>query len=100
MCDQNPESISQEAIYHGTRSRTSSRYQVFDKLSGNLAKMLLNGHLGIKCHSQYNKVTDSFSTIPPIVTGGDWGCIVQDLETIIVLVLLSFNFIPKDHTTH
>ena len=25
---------------------------------------------------------------------GDWGCIVRDLETIIVLVLLVFNFIP------
>ena len=28
---QNPESISQEVIYHGTLTRTSSRYQVFEK---------------------------------------------------------------------
>ena len=25
----------------------------------------------------------------------DWGCIVRDLETIIVIVLLAFNFIPQ-----
>ena len=39
--------------------------------------------------------SDSFSTVPPMVNGGDWGCIVRDLETIIVLVLLAFNFIPQ-----
>ena len=39
--------------------------------------------------------SDYFSTVPPIVNGGDWGCIVRDLETIIVLVLLAFNFIPQ-----
>ena len=33
------------------------------------------------------------------VNGGDWGCIVRDMETwIIVLVLLSFNFIY--HRSH
>ena len=37
--------------------------------------------------------SDSFSTVPPIVNRRDWGCIVRDLETIIVLVLLAFNFI-------
>ena len=31
----------------------------------------------------------------PVVNGGDWECIVRDLKTIIVLVLLAFNFIPK-----
>ena len=39
--------------------------------------------------------SDSFSTVPPIVYVGDWGCIVHDLETIIVLVLLAFNFNPE-----
>ena len=39
--------------------------------------------------------SDSFSTVLPIVNAGDFGCIVLDLETIIVLVLLSFNFIPQ-----
>ena len=38
---------------------------------------------------------DSFSTVPPIVNGGGLGCIVRDLETIIVLLLLAFTFIPK-----
>ena len=38
---------------------------------------------------------DSFSTVPPIVNGDDWECIVLDLETIIILVLLGFNFIPQ-----
>ena len=41
------------------------------------------------------RLSDSFGTVPPIVNGGDWGCIVRDLETIIVLVLLAFNFIPQ-----
>ena len=35
--------------------------------------------------------SDSFSTVPPIVNRGDWGCIVRGLETIIVLVLRAFN---------
>ena len=34
-------------------------------------------------------------SVPPIVNVGDWGCIVRDLETIIVLVLLAFNFISR-----
>ena len=38
---------------------------------------------------------DSFSTVPPIVNEGDWGYMVHDLKTIIVLVLLAFNFIPQ-----
>ena len=33
--------------------------------------------------------SDSFNTVPPIVNGGDCGCIARDLETIIVLVLLA-----------
>ena len=40
-------------------------------------------------------LSDSFSTVPPMVNGGDWGRIMCDLETIIVLVLLTFNFIPQ-----
>ena len=56
---QNPESIFQEAIYHGTSSRYKWLPQDTKPLrscSGNRAKMLLKGHLGIKCHSQYNTV--------------------------------------------
>ena len=64
--------------------------------SGNRAKMLLKGHLGIKYHSQYiTRSFDSFSTVQPIVNGGDWGCSAPDIETIVVLVLLAFNFIPQ-----
>ena len=37
----------------------------------------------------------SKDTVPQIVNGGDWGCIVSDLETIVVLVSLEFNFIPQ-----
>ena len=44
--------------------------------------------------SNITRSSDSFSTVPPIVNGGDWGCIVRDLETIIEVVLLAFNFIP------
>ena len=36
-------------------------------------------------------ISGSFSAVLPIVNGGDWGCIVCDLETIIVLVLLTLN---------
>ena len=49
--------------------------------SGNRAKMLLESHLGIKCHSHYNKVlrllqhSNNFG--PPIVNAGDLGCIVR-----------------------
>ena len=68
--------------------------------------MLLKGQLRIKCHSQYIQYITpninilpiiylSFSTVPPMVNGDDWGCIVRDLETIIVLVLLAFNIIPQ-----
>ena len=32
LAGQNPESISQEAVYHGTLARISARYQVFEKL--------------------------------------------------------------------
>ena len=39
--------------------------------------------------------TPSASTVPPIVNGNDCGCIVRDLETIIVLGLLASNFISQ-----
>ena len=63
--------------------------------SGNGAKMLLKSQFGIKCHSNITRSSDSFSTVTPIVNAGDWGCIVRDLETIIVLVLLAFYFISQ-----
>ena len=60
-----------------------------ENLLWNLAKMLLKSHHGIKCQYQYTKVISSFCTVPIIVNGGDWGCIVRELETIIVLVFLA-----------
>ena len=39
--------------------------------------------------------SDAFSTVPRIVNVGYWGCIVSDLETIIILVLLALNFITQ-----
>ena len=39
--------------------------------------------------------SDYFCTVLPIVNGGDLGCIVRDLETNIVLVLLAFNKISE-----
>ena len=49
--------------------------------------MLLKCHLGIKCHSQYNKVIRLLNTVPPIDNAGDWGCIVRDLETIVAILM-------------
>ena len=63
--------------------------------SGNRAKMLLKGQLRIKFRSQYIKIDRLFSIVPSMVNGGGWECIVRDMETIIVLVLLAFNFIPQ-----
>ena len=45
--------------------------------------------------------TDSFSTVPSRVNRDNWGWTVRDLETIIVLVLLAFSFIPhRSFHTH
>ena len=54
--------------------------------------MLLTGYLGIKCHSQYNSIRLLQHSS---ANKGDRGCNVHDLQTIIVLVLLAFNFIPQ-----
>ena len=93
---QNPKSISQGSIYHGMLTKASSGYQVFEKLLWKLSKdasqklsknqMSLPIYQGHQTHSSEN----SFF--------GDWGCIIHDLETIIILVLLTIYFIPKGHT--
>ena len=56
------------------------------------------GHLGIKRHLNITMLANSFSTVPSRVNLVDWGRIVRDLEAIIVLVLLVFNFIL--HKSH
>ena len=91
---QTPESISQEVIYHETLARTSSRYQVFESCSRNQAQMLLKCHFVNKCHSQYNNKVIRLLQCS-YTNGGDFGCTVLDQETIIVLVLHTFNFIPQ-----
>ena len=92
---ENFESVSQEAIYHGTLARTSLRYQVFEKLlwkpSEDASQKLSWNQMSLSIN--ISKSSDSFSTVPLIINGGDWRCIVRDLET--VLVLLEFNFIPQ-----
>ena len=46
-----------------------------------------------------SRSSDFFSTVLPIFNGGNMGCIVHDLETIIVLVLHSISS-HKGHTSH
>ena len=99
---QNIESISQEAMA-STMEYSRGHPQDLKSLrscSGNRAMMLLKGHLGIKFTANISWSSDSFSTVQPLVNGGDWGCIARDLETIIVLVLLAFNFVPKRSLTN
>ena len=62
--------------------------------------MLLESHLGMKRHSEYiNGIRlIQHSSAKPIVYGGNWGRIVRDQLTIIVLVLLEFNLVlQKSH---
>ena len=64
--------------------------------SGNRAKVFLKGHLGNKYVTpNITRSSDSLCTVTSIVNGGDWRCIVRDLQTIIVLVLLAFSFVPQ-----
>ena len=44
--------------------------------------------LGSNATPNITRSSDSYGTVPPIINGGDWGCIVRDLETIIVFILL------------
>ena len=45
-----------------------------------------------------SKTSASFNIVPSIVNGGNWGCIVRDKETIIVLDLFAFKFIPHQRS--
>ena len=93
---QNPKSISRLAIYHGILARTSSRYQVFEKLLWKTKRRCLSKvNLESNITPNISRSTDSFSTVASMVNGDGWGCIVHDLETIIVLIFLAFNFIPQ-----
>ena len=73
--------------------RTSQRYNAFNWE----AVLEAERH----CFSKVKlRSLDSFSTVQPIVNGGDWGFIELYSETIIVIVLLTLNLSPKGHTTH
>ena len=93
-----------------TFANTSSSYQVFEKLLWKpskdaalepskdaaleaerrcCSKVILESNVT----PNMTRSSDCFSTVTPMVNGDDWGCI--DLETIIVLFLLSFNFIHQ-----
>ena len=61
--------------------------------SGNRAKILLKYHLRINITPNITRESKSLSIVPPIVNGGDCGCIVRDLETIIVLVTRTTAFL-------
>ena len=87
----NPGGIFQEALCHRILVRTSSSYQVFDKL---LWKPREDASQK-SSRNQLSRSSDAFSTISTIFNGGDWGCNVRVLETIIVLILLIFNFISQ-----
>ena len=92
---QNAESISQEEICHVMLARTSSIY----------AKSLRSSLETERRYSQKSSwkqmslpiifPLDSVSAAPTIVNGDGWGRVVRDLKTIIVLVLLAFNFTPQ-----
>ena len=58
-------------------------------------KCFSNVILELKVTPNITRSSDSFSTVQIIVNEVDFGSIVRDLETIIVLVLLAFNFIPQ-----
>ena len=90
---QNYESIS----HHGIFAKTSSRYNAFQRLlwkpnedasqESSWNQMSLTIYQGHQTHSK-----QFFQYVVHRVNGG---CIVRDLETLIVLVLLAFNFIPQ-----
>ena len=88
-----------EAIYHGILARNSSTYQAFEKLlwkpSEDASQKSSWNQMSLPIYQSIYQGHQEYITVPPIVNLVDWGCIVHDLETIIVLILLAFNFIPQ-----
>ena len=78
------------------KEQSIMKYQAFEKLHWKPSKdVSRKSSWNHNVTPKKSKSSDSFSTVPPIVNGGHWGCIVHDLENSIFLVLLTFNFIPK-----
>ena len=66
----------------GKLDGNSSRYQVALETEWRwFSKIILESNVT----PNISRSSDSFITIPPIVNRGDWGCIVCDVESIIVL---------------
>ena len=90
--DTTRKSISQEAIYHGIL------YKDFLNIPGLREAASQWSYWNVTPKSQYIKVIRLLQHSSPIVNGGDSGCIVHDLKTIIVLALLTFYIIPQSLT--
>ena len=70
---------------------TSSNTKPLRSCYWNRDNVLLKSHLGIKCPNISLPIYQG----PPLVNWFDWGCIVSDLVTIIVSVLLAISVTPK-----
>ena len=66
--------------------------------SENRAKMLLKSILESIVTPNITRSSDSFSTVLPIVNGGDWGCIVRDRGDYHSLSLTHIQFHPQKVT--
>ena len=85
--------LSRSDMSSNTRAGVPQDTKSFRSCYGNRAKMHLKGHLGFKCHFQYIKL---IRLLQHSWMGCAWpGYIVCDMETITVLVILAFNFIPQ-----
>ena len=63
--------------------------------AGNQVKIFSKVIVESNVTANITRPSDSFTTVPPIVNVGEWGCTGHNLETIIVLVLLTLYFIPQ-----
>ena len=83
LAGQNPESISQEAIYHRIITRTSSRNQVVEKLLWKPSEDAYqkSSWNQMSLSIRISMSSNSFRTVPYIVNGREWRCIVRDLES-------------------
>ena len=86
--------------YHEMLARISSRCQAFENLLSKPSEDASQKSSWNLITPNKSKSSGSFSTVRPIVNGCNWRCTVRDLEHIIVLVFLAFNFILQRHTMH
>ena len=81
QAEQNPESISQETVYHRILARTSSRYQAVEKLLWKqtcFSKIILESNVT----QNITKSSDFFRTVLPLVNAfiGDALCVTWRLS--------------------